>query len=142
MFCRHCGNPMAPQAAVCIKCGCAAGTGTNYCPSCGQPTAPNAAVCIRCGVALTPPVPAGEQKSKLVAGLLGLFLGGYGVHNFYLGYTNKAVAQLLISIGGILLAFITFGIPNMAVGIWALIESIMILCGNIKTDAKGIPLKD
>lgn len=142
MFCRQCGNPMNPQAAVCIKCGCAAGTGTNYCPSCGQPTAPNAAVCVRCGVALTAPVPAGEQKSKLVAGLLGLFLGGYGVHNFYLGYTGKAVAQLVISVLGVLLAFITFGIPNMAVGIWVLIESIMILCGSIKTDAKGIPLKD
>lgn len=142
MFCRHCGNPMNPQAAVCVKCGCAAGNGANYCPNCGQPTTPNAAVCISCGVALTPPVPAGEQKSKLVAGLLGLFLGGYGVHNFYLGYTGKAVAQLVISVLGVLLAFIFFGIPNMAVGVWALIESIMILCGSIKTDAKGIPLKD
>ena len=142
MFCRHCDNPMDPQAAVCVKCGCAAGTGTNFCPNCGQPTAPGAAVCLRCGVALTAPVPAGEQKSKLVAGLLGLFLGCYGAHNFYLGYTGKAIAQLLISVISLLLVFITFGIPNMAVGVWALIESIMILCGNIKTDAKGIPLKD
>ena len=139
MFCRHCGNPMNPQAAVCVKCGCAAGNGTNYCPSCGQPTAPNAAVCIKCGVALTPPIPAGEQKSKLVAGLLGLLLGMYGAHNFYLGYTNKAIAQLLIGIlGGIL----TVGIATIGVAVWVLIESIMILCGNIKTDAKGIPLKD
>ena len=142
MFCKNCGNAMAPQAAVCIKCGCAAGTGTNYCPNCGQPTTPNASVCIHCGVALTPPVPTGEQKSKLVAGLLGLFLGGYGVHNFYLGYTGKAVTQLVISVLGILLAFLFFGIPNFIVGIWALIEAIMILCGNIKTDAKGVPLKE
>lgn len=139
MFCRHCGNPMNPQAAVCIKCGCAAGTGNNYCPSCGQLTAPNAAVCISCGVALTPPVPAGEQKSKLVAGLLGLLLGMYGAHNFYLGYTGKAIAQLLI---GLLGGLLTFGISTLGVAIWVLIESIMILCGNIKTDAKGIPLKD
>ena len=139
MFCRHCGNPMDPQAAVCIKCGCAAGTGTNYCYNCGQPTPPNAAVCVRCGVALTAPAPAGEQKSKLVAGLLGLLLGAYGAHNFYLGYTSKAIAQLLISIlGGIL----TVGIATFGVAVWALIESIMLLCGNIKTDAKGIPLKD
>ena len=33
------------------------------------------------------------QKSKIVAGLLGLFLGGLGVHNFYLGYTGKAVGS-------------------------------------------------
>ena len=84
----------------------------------------------------------GEQKSKLVAGLLGLFLGGYGAHNFYLGYTGKAVTQLVISVLGILLAFLFFGIPNFIIGVWALIESIMILCGNIKTDAKGVPLKD
>lgn len=45
-------------------------------------------------------VPAGyPQKSKMAAGLLGIFLGGLGVHNFYLGYTGKAVAQLLISLG-------------------------------------------
>lgn len=37
------------------------------------------------------------QKSKIVAGLLGLFLGTLGVHNFYLGYTGKAVAQLLLT---------------------------------------------
>lgn len=35
------------------------------------------------------------QKSKMAAGLLGIFLGSFGVHNFYLGYTGKAVAQLL-----------------------------------------------
>ena len=63
-------------------------------------------------------------------------------HNFYLGYTGKAVTQLVISVLGILLAFLFFGIPNFIIGVWALIESIMILCGNIKTDAKGVPLKD
>ena len=135
MFCKNCGNAMAPQAAVCIKCGCAAGTGTNYCPNCGQPTTPNASVCIHCGVALTPPVPTGEQKSKLVAGLLGLFLGGYGVHNFYLGYTGKAVAQLLITV-------LTCGTGSVASGIWGLIEGIMILCDRITVDGKGIPLSE
>ena len=29
-------------------------------------------------------------KSKMAAGLLGIFLGAFGVHNFYLGYTTKA----------------------------------------------------
>ena len=33
-------------------------------------------------------------KSKVAAGLLAIFLGAFGVHNFYLGYTGKAVAQL------------------------------------------------
>ncbi len=31
-------------------------------------------------------VPAGyQQKSKIIAGILGIFLGGFGIHNFYLG---------------------------------------------------------
>ncbi|OKY90610.1 MAG: hypothetical protein BHV58_05005, partial [Bifidobacteriales bacterium 56_10] len=59
------------------------------------------------------------QKSKIVAGLLGLFLGGLGVHNFYLGYTGKAVAQLLLTlIGWIIL------IGPIISGIWALIEAV------------------
>ena len=37
-----------------------------------------------------------EKKSKIGAGLLGIFLGGFGVHNFYLGYKDKAIAQLFL----------------------------------------------
>ena len=104
MFCKNCGNAMAPQAAVCIKCGCAAGTGTNYCPNCGQPTTPNASVCIHCGVALTPPVPTGEQKSKLVAGLLGLFLGMRLSGRLNTKLVRLVVNTLLMSSGVALLA--------------------------------------
>lgn len=126
MYCKNCGNPMDPNAAICVKCGCAKGTGNSYCPNCGQPTVPGAAACTSCGVGLAP---AGEQKSKLAAGLLGIFLGGLGIHNFYLGYTGKAIAQLLLSCTGIS-------------GIWGLVEGILILCGNINVDGKGVPLKD
>lgn len=130
MYCRNCANPMAANAAVCVRCGVAAGEGSHYCPNCGAETPPEAAVCVKCGVALSKPVPEGEQKSKLTAGLLGIFLGGLGIHNFYLGYTGKAIAQIVLSL--------CFGIG----AIWGLIEGIMILTGSIKTDAKGIPLKD
>ena len=40
----------------------------------------------------------GQQKNKIVAGLLGLFLGTLGIHNFYLGYAGKGIAQLLMTI--------------------------------------------
>ena len=76
-----------------------------------------------------------EQKSKLVAGLLAIFLGFLGIHNFYLGFTGKAVTQLLITV-------CTCGYGGLIIGIWALIEGIMILSGNINTDARGVPLKD
>lgn len=84
------------------------------------------------------PVPVynvAQQKSKVAAGLLGIFLGALGVHNFYLGYTGKAVVQLLMT----LLSCGTLGIISE---IWGLIEGIQILTGSINTDAKGIPLKD
>ena len=128
MFCKNCGNAMDPNAAVCVRCGCAKGTGVSFCPNCGQPTVPGAAVCTACGCGLAAAVNP-NAKSKLAAGLLAIFLGGLGIHNFYLGYTGKAVAQLLLSCTGIS-------------AIWALIEGIMILCGNINTDANGVPLSD
>ncbi len=129
MFCRNCGNQMDNLAAVCVKCGVPAGQGIQFCPNCAAPTIPGAAVCTQCGVALAQPVNPAEQKSKLTAGLLGIFLGGLGIHNFYLGYTGKAIAQIVLSLCGI-------------GAIWGLIEGIMILCGSIDKDAKGVPLKD
>jgi len=136
MFCKNCGNPMDPNAAVCVRCGCPKGVGASYCHNCGQPTVPNAAVCTNCGSALTVAPPAGA-KSKLTAGLLGIFLGSLGIHNFYLGNTGKAVAQLLI---GVLGACLVVG-PAVS-GIWGLIEGIMILTGKITVDGKGNALKD
>lgn len=81
------------------------------------------------------------QKSKIVAGLLGLFLGGLGVHNFYLGYTGKAVAQLLLTlIGWIIL------VGPIISGIWALIEAVLILCSSYGSswhrDGRGQELQD
>ena len=81
------------------------------------------------------PTQGGQQKSKIVAGLLGIFLGCFGVHNFYLGYTGKAVAQLLLSI---LSCFILAPLS----AIWGLIEGVLLLVGSIPTDANGIPLGD
>lgn len=119
-----------------------------FCPNCGTEVADTAANCTNCGVAFVQqaapqaaPAPAQPAapgaKSKMAAGLLAIFLGSLGIHNFYLGNTGKAVAQLLITLLG---SCIVIG-PAVS-GIWALIEGIMILTGSIKTDAKGIPLAD
>lgn len=135
MFCKNCGAQyQTEKAVICVKCGAQKGTGMNFCANCGQPTPPNSTVCLQCGVALAA-VPNGEAKSKMAAGLLGIFLGALGVHNFYLGYTGKAIAQLLISV-------LSCGTLAIASEIWGLIEGVMILTGSINTDAKGIPLKD
>lgn len=79
-----------------------------------------------------------NQKSKLAAGLFGIFLGAFGVHNFYLGFTGKAVAQLLITI-------LSLGMLSFVSAIWGLIEGILILASQPGSqwsfDAQGIPLR-
>ena len=74
-----------------------------------------------------------EQKSKIVAGLLGILLGGFGIHRFYLGYPGIGVAQIFVSL-------VTFGFGSL----WGFIEGILILVGaqSFRTDARGIPLKE
>jgi TM2 domain-containing membrane protein YozV len=40
--------------------------------------------------------PAGAEK-KLAAGILGILIGGLGIHKFYLGYTKEGIIQILLS---------------------------------------------
>jgi TM2 domain-containing membrane protein YozV len=78
-----------------------------------------------------------SDKSYIAAALLAFFLGGFGAHNFYLGYTRKAVIQLVMG----LMTIFTFGLSGIAVGIWAFVEFILLLTGSISTDGDGRPLK-
>ncbi len=137
MFCKNCGQQyVTDEAVLCVKCGAQKGVGNNYCPNCGQPTPVGNQICMQCGIALnTPMYNAKSGKSKVAAGLLAIFLGAFGVHNFYLGYTGKAVAQLLITL-------LTCGMGSVVSGIWAFVEGIMILTGSINTDADGKFLND
>ncbi len=131
----------------------------NFCTNCGNKLNLNDTVCSNCGKEIKDRVVREEvkaekvedkeftdvksekqnvnlqAKNKIVAGLLGIFLGGFGVHNFYLGYTGKAVAQLLITVlSCCMLSFVS--------SIWGFIEGILILSGNIDTDANGNKLVD
>ncbi len=135
MFCRNCGNAMEPNQAVCLTCGTTAGAGSAFCPNCGNPVAPSAVVCVSCGVALQQK-PAVGGKSKIAAGLLAIFLGYLGIHNFYLGYTSKAVVQLLVSL---LLSWTI--IAPLAIWVWTIVEAVQIFTGKI-TDANGMALSD
>jgi TM2 domain-containing membrane protein YozV len=71
-----------------------------------------------------------SDKSKMVAGLLGIFLGGLGVGRFYTGHIGLGVAQLIVSV-------CTLGIG----AIWGLVDGIIILV-NGGTDAQGRILRD
>jgi TM2 domain-containing membrane protein YozV len=72
----------------------------------------------------------------MVAALLGIFVGAFGVHRFYLGYNPIGIAQLVLGV----LGFVTCGITTLASAVWGLVEGIMILTGKINKDATGQPL--
>jgi TM2 domain-containing membrane protein YozV len=71
-----------------------------------------------------------SDKSKVVAGVLGIALGGFGAGRFYTGHTGMAIAQLLVTL-------VTCGLGHF----WGLIDGIMILA-NGGTDAQGRVLRD
>ncbi|HOI46810.1 MAG TPA: TM2 domain-containing protein [Bacilli bacterium] len=111
-----------------------------FCSSCGSEISDKAVVCVHCGKDVTPKSHAetnANSKSKMVAGLLAIFVGPLGIHNFYLGYTTNGIIQLLLSTVG---AFLVVG-PFVA-WIWAIVEAVQIFTGKIDKDAQGNLLKD
>lgn len=71
-----------------------------------------------------------SDKSKVVAGILQILLGGFGVGRFYIGDTKTGVIQLVVTL-------VTCGLGS----IWGLIDGILILV-NGGVDAQGRPLRD
>ncbi len=143
MYCTHCSNQIEEGAAVCMKCGFAVGSDRRFCPACGAETEPGQAVCTSCGHLIPVPVDSSKQKSRLVAGLLALLCGVYGVHNFYLGNTGKAVAQLVMTLIGLATCWLIVGVfPILGAAIWSMVEGILLFTGKIDVDSDGVPLKD
>jgi len=66
-----------------------------------------------------------SEKGFVPTLLLCFFLGMLGVHRFYVGKIGTGILMLL-----------TFG----GLGIWSLIDFIIIACGNFK-DKQGLPIK-
>lgn len=76
------------------------------------------------------------QKSRTTAGILGILLGFVGAHRFYLGHKGWGVLQVTLFV-------MTFAFTYGIVGLWGLIEGIMILCKakTFSRDASGVPIK-
>lgn len=130
MYCRNCGKEVDICAIACMGCGCDPRKGGNFCHNCGSQTHSEQIVCIRCGVSLSTKSTKSdseeqkiEKKDKFVAAMLALFLGGLGIHRFYLGDPMSGVIRLIITFVG---AFIIIG--PFITAIWALIEAIQYLC--------------
>jgi TM2 domain-containing membrane protein YozV len=71
-----------------------------FCGDCGEIIKAKAEICPKCGIRqsapkLTPCALVHNGKSKIAAALLALFLGGIGVHKFYLGQVGLGILYLL-----------------------------------------------
>jgi TM2 domain-containing membrane protein YozV len=111
-----------------------------FCSNCGSEISDKAVICVHCGKDVDPQSKAQANpnaKSKMVAGLLAIFVGPLGIHNFYLGYTTNGIIQLLLSTVG---AFVFVG--PLAAWIWAIVEAVQIFTGKIDKDAQGNLLKE
>lgn len=106
-----------------------------YCWSCGSIIKRAAEICVHCGVRVdrtSGRAAEGEysERSRLAAGILGIILGGIGVHRFYLGYIGIGILQIVVTV-------ITFGIGSL----WGFVEGIIIIAGGGFRDSNGRILK-
>ncbi len=74
---------------------------------------------------MTMDTPAVSEKTFVATLLLAVLLGGLGIHRFYVGKTGTGILMLL-TLGGL--------------GIWSLIDIIVIAMGNFK-DSDGLSIK-
>lgn len=70
-------------------------------------------------------LPPAQPKDYMTASMLSLFLGYVGIDRFYLGYTGLGILKLM-----------TFG----GLGLWALIDQILIITGDMKS-SNGVPME-
>jgi TM2 domain-containing membrane protein YozV/RNA polymerase subunit RPABC4/transcription elongation factor Spt4 len=187
MYCKNCGKELAENEKYCAQCGTPMNenlfdsTSLKVCGICGASLNRNDEFCSHCGSVSKPvsfnaePTLEYSPKNRLVGGLLGLFLGSIGVHNFYLGHIKKGVAKIILTvisfvfiIGAVSLLissgytdidsgeFIVTNYTNFTnamlllvlgifvssgLGIWALIESILIFVSTNIKDGDNKPLK-
>jgi TM2 domain-containing membrane protein YozV len=136
----------SPEKPVfCSSCGSTLSSGMKFCGACGarveaQGAAPAA---LAVGTPVASFTPGGvvsygvdprsglaySSRSKVVAGLLQLLIGGLGIGRFYMGHSGLGVAQILVTV-------FTCGFGAL----WGLVDGILILAGEPR-DADGLPLR-
>ena len=68
-----------------------------YCHACAAVLDHRAEICPKCGVRQhgAPAPTTRSSRSRIAAALFALFLGGIGVHKFYLGQVGQGILYLL-----------------------------------------------
>jgi TM2 domain-containing membrane protein YozV len=106
-------SPVMPRAKVCFSCRDVIDATAVVCPRCGTPQP-----------AVTTTV--SSERRILPALLLCFFLGVFGAHRFYAGKIGTGILEL-ITVGGL--------------GIWWLVDMILILTGSFK-DGDGLKITE
>lgn len=140
MSCINCGASIQPGTTICRKCGTVVESVSQPTVQSGSSAAQQAPVNVI--IQMGPGMPVGQvpqpivaaPRSKIVAGLFGIFLGFLGVHRFYLGNTALGIVQLLLTL-------LTCGYGMFVTVPWGIIEGVLILVGQIDRDGWGRPLE-
>lgn len=94
-----------------------------------------------------------SSKSRLLALILGIFLGGVGVHNFYLGKILRGISKILLHFAGMIVFMTGYFEKSIYANIisyagvfmillpvlWAIFEWVFIAFGKAK-DSRGLPV--
>lgn len=118
--CQYCGGEIVMGAQKCRHCGEWLNRPAYYTPVSPQP------IYVQTG-----PQQYTTSKSKVVAALLAFFLGGLGVHEFYLGRNGAGVGFLICFL---LLSWMVW--PMFIIGFICLIQAISYLCMSDQTFAE------
>ena len=164
-ICKYCGSKIGSNNAFCTNCGKSFSVQTVQCKNCGAENQPDFMFCGKCGQRLYPVHPENQNaqsqfnasgqpcttmdgispKSRLTALMLGIFVGSFGAHNFYLGIISRGVAQAVISSIGLILYIVMrffvgwplFLVPTFGMFVWSCVEWIFIATGKGK-DSQGL----
>jgi len=104
MYCKNCGKEIEDGNVICAECGVKESIEGNTETVVTEPVREEKAEEISATIdvetekntegqkqTVVNDPKSSDPKSKMAAGLFGIFLGAYGVHNFYLGYITKAI---------------------------------------------------
>lgn len=108
----------------CTSCGAKINSAAVVCPGCGVPCSGSAPVAVSGNVSSSVPSDGVSPYSKTIVLLLCFFLGGFGVHQFYVGNSKAGITRLVLTL--------LLGIG----GIITLVDFIKLLCGTFK-DGEG-----
>ncbi|HLN98110.1 MAG TPA: NINE protein [Pyrinomonadaceae bacterium] len=113
------------MSRYCTKCGALNDDTATYCVSCQSPLTPVSGYQPMQSVnqgpsgAITDWKAQGADK-KVLAGVLGIVVGAFGVHKFVLGYTTEGVIMLLITV-------VSCGILAIVPSVIGIVEGIIYL---------------